>query len=596
MTASIGLFLLGTAASLLGGDRVSAFLPPSALPQRPSVGLPVQITRSTLAYGPRSDSDEEKDLASASPFSANDFQKQIESQIDPTCPVDDEDCLAFSSLDDQPLFFTSNTNEDPLCDPQDVDCQAFLTQRDGSDAHLAAALQSRSDSIAKERTNANWRTAHCPTTFVSVGSGDWVRRVAMHQWPLAVCGGARGGVYVMDLEAKKVVGKVEGAHSVQVEQGTNPIKANAGANMAKQAMEKLYGKLDGGGVVSVAIHGDLVASSGREGGVRLWRLVQFQELPPIANEKKQNQLKEWLGKNAKLSKLASAITKGGKKERSSEFKDLGSVPSGKLVPLGSIKGLQNTIVTSLKFDSNNLLWAACYDGTVRAYSTTGYDDSSVRFPPKKPVFQSDFTDSVLDMHLCEELKLGVCATADGSAALFNMETGQFFVGIMLFEGVAARSVMILKHKGSKGHSVLCGGADGKIHRVPLRIDPKSGRLDEENPFAVSEATETAIKPRHTGPVMCMTSPDDGIFVSGGQDGALRVWEFLDDESKAEDKDGQAVQNKDLQTKCVYALTGYKLWLSATCTDGKRLISDGGENSVIVRDFSRESGTNGKASL
>ena len=194
------------------------------------------------------------------------------------------------------------------------------------------------------------------------------------------------------------------------------------------------------------------------------------------------------------------------------------------------------------------------------------------------------------MHLCEELKLGVCATADGGAALFNMEDGQFFVGIMLFE-VAARSVLIMKHKNGKGYSVLAGGSEGTIHRIPLNIDPKTGRVDEENPFAVSDSTDTAIKPRHVGPVMCMATPGEGRFVSGGQDGALRIWDC----SETEDGDDKQQQPK-LQTKCMYALTGYKLWLGSVQTDCNRIISDGGESSVIVRDFSRGPTTNGKASL
>ena len=60
---------------------------------------------------------------------------------------------------------------------------------------------------------------------------------------------------------------------------------------------------------------------------------------------------------------------------------------GKLVPLGSLPGLEETIVTSLKFDSNNLLWTACYDGTVRAYNITSYDNFG--FTLRKPVLLSE---------------------------------------------------------------------------------------------------------------------------------------------------------------------------------------------------------------
>jgi WD40 repeat protein len=201
------------------------------------------------------------------------------------------------------------------------------------------------------------------------------------------------------------------------------------------------------------------------------------------------------------------------------------------------------------------------------------------------------TDSVLDMHLCEEIQIGVCATADGGAALFHMNDGQFFGGIILSQ-VSARSVLILKHRNPMDYSVLCGTSDGVIHSLQLNIHAETAIIHEENPFRVSETTDTAIKPRHVGPVMCMTSPGDGIFVSGGQDGALRVWYCLDESISSSGTDDGITSKKEpietdniRQTKCMYALTGYKLWLGSACTDGKRLVSDGGENSIVVRDFS-----------
>ena len=201
------------------------------------------------------------------------------------------------------------------------------------------------------------------------------------------------------------------------------------------------------------------------------------------------------------------------------------------------------------------------------------------------------------MHLCDELRLGVCATADGGAALFDMSDGQFFVGIMPVgaPGVYARSVLVARVRlrggeGTAGHAVLCGGSDGTVHVLPLNVDPSTGGVDRDRPFAGGAsdgAVDTAAGPRHDGPVTCMASPGDGRFVTGGQDGALRVWDLAEEEAAGDDGGGGGGGRRKVEAKCMYALTGYKLWLGSAWTDGRRLISDGGENSIVVRDFSRE---------
>lgn len=180
--------------------------------------------------------------------------------------LNDEQTIHF-----QTLAPNGNNNNDPLCDFEDVDCQASLPQTITtylsdlpSDTDLATQLKTRSESIQQERIEYNWKAAHCPTSFVVVSNSDYIRRVHMETYPIAVCGGARGGVYVVNLESKNVLGKVEGIHIGQVEDEQPGCSSSNGtrihATMAKKAMEKLYGTLDGGGVVSVAIHQDLVAS------------------------------------------------------------------------------------------------------------------------------------------------------------------------------------------------------------------------------------------------------------------------------------------------------------------------------------------------
>lgn len=158
--------------------------------------------------------------------------KDQNGQLDPLCDIDDEDCHSFSTLDPEYNSLASPS----LYDSQDnFDFEALLpTTYLHSDSFLEADLRRRSESILNERVYDNWLRANCPTTFVSVGQ-DWVRRVDMETFPIAVCGGARGGVYVVNLEEKKVIAKVDEVHNVQVDQGgANPSRVNTNIEMAKQ--------------------------------------------------------------------------------------------------------------------------------------------------------------------------------------------------------------------------------------------------------------------------------------------------------------------------------------------------------------------------
>ena len=80
-------------------------------------------------------------------------------------------------------------------------------------------------------------------------------------------------------------------------------------------MDKLYGKIDGGGVISVAIKGDLVASAGREGGVKLWRIKRRKPLPPVEIEKGRLE-RDSILPLGKLSQLAGSSAKGNNKDKS----------------------------------------------------------------------------------------------------------------------------------------------------------------------------------------------------------------------------------------------------------------------------------------
>merc|ERR1711971_897732 len=116
-------------------------------------------------------------------------------------------------------------------------------------------LKSRSDYVNTQLIENNWKTAHCPTSFIPISKSDWVRRVHMQKYPIVVCGGASGSLYVVNLEEEKVIAKAVGVHDGQVSKEQQAGRPSI--NTAKQAMEKLYGRLDGGGVIAVQIRNDI---------------------------------------------------------------------------------------------------------------------------------------------------------------------------------------------------------------------------------------------------------------------------------------------------------------------------------------------------
>jgi WD40 repeat protein len=170
----------------------------------------------------------------------------------------------------------------------------------------------------------------------------------MDHYPVVACGSASGSIYLVDLEKDRILASAKAHLHFQDEaRGSSDV-------VKKQAMEKLYGKLDGGGVISIAMRGNVIASSGREGGVKIWKIISSKD------------------------------------------------HETQLVQMGSLSSLHNTIVTSVKFaDSSDLLWVSCYDGTVRSYdiSQWGNEGNSSQenlYPQQKPLYRTDFTDSVLE--------------------------------------------------------------------------------------------------------------------------------------------------------------------------------------------------------
>jgi len=79
------------------------------------------------------------------------------------------------------------------------------------------------------------------------------------------CGSAYGSIYVANVESQQVLGVAQGVHC----------PSSVEDDLLDDELARcLYGEYNGCGVLAVALHGsNLVASSGREGGVKLFKLV-----------------------------------------------------------------------------------------------------------------------------------------------------------------------------------------------------------------------------------------------------------------------------------------------------------------------------------
>jgi WD40 repeat protein len=128
------------------------------------------------------------------------------------------------------------------------------------------------------------------------------------------------------------------------------------------------------------------------------------------------------------------------------------------------------------------------------------------------------------------------------------------------------SAIMVPYKDEKGYTLACGCNDGSIYLQPLRYE--NGMLNESKLLAEQDASPgKSLQPCHSGPVKCLATPAPGLLLSGGQDGSLRVWNV-----SAED------------SHFLYQFVGYKVWLGTLWTDGRRIISDGADNTVILHDF------------
>ena len=389
---------------------------------------------------------------------------------------------------------------------------------------------------------------------------DWVRRVSIGTYPYVACGSAYGSIYVANVESRQVLGAARAMHCPSL-----PSSQSEDGLLEEDLARCLYGQYDGGGVLAVAMYGtNLVASSGREGGVKIFKLLTS----------------------------------------SRELKLIGEVLA---TPNNRI------LVTCLKFDSLGRLYMGGEDGHLRMVDLSSGNDVdkedvnamqvkliSCLEQKQQQSVPTPTSSSILSLGISEELEMVATAHDNGDICIYSLnndnqlcDDANFHLGRWnpFRETTHARSVAFISSHGESRDekeerndsnnddvlwSVVAGGGNGELWLGD--IEPSYCSNDATTVRQVSAPvikpvinlnSIQQIKPNHQGPVLSLATRPGGILVSAGHDGMLRVTRIRPTPT------------------ALYGLGGYKVWLGNICIDseGRRLLSDGRDDVVVVHDFS-----------
>ena len=342
-------------------------------------------------------------------------------------------------------------------------------------------------------------------------------------WPRAVVGTAEGGLYLSDLSTGEILSRVE---------------AHPGRGGSDRDMRLLYGEYDGGGLTAVAISGDVVVSAGRDAGARLWKIERDE-----------------------LIHVADLATDGA-------------------------------VVSQIAIgDGGRAIWLAGLDAKLRKFERAA--DGSAHPRACVCTHALEAAGAVLSLALDEPSGLVVAGTADGGIELFRADDcaacGTWrplaFDGSSGKKGAATQSVAIAQ-VGTR-RCVIAGGSDGTLYMRPMRaavtddLDAAGGATAAESGGDVFESGRLGqpLLPAHGGSLVALAplqpSSSASLLISGAHDGTLRVWDLGELGADA------------INAKCLFGLGGYKVWLGSVWTDGKRLVSDGRDNLLVVHDFSED---------
>ena len=474
--------------------------------------------------------------------------------------------LSSSVFDDFEEFSPENNDSN-----SDEDFYSSLRARQASfSSSIPESLRDTSgDQDESSSILSNWKEANCVST-VGISFSDWVRRLAIDTYPLAVCGSALGSLFLADLKQGEELDCLERLH---IDQANSESPSHI-----DEALENLYGTFDGGGVIALAIKDDMIVSSGREGGVQVCAISGEEE----------EVYKGSRGGTSKQTKLS-------------------------LERKGRIRGLEmedNVLITSLAFDDGGNLWVGGYDGVIRGYDHEEKDAEGrpAMLRQKHPLHRIDCGSGVVSLSINNDVGCGIASTISDGIVLFSLEDGEILDQWNPFVKKTRKefprcATVVQNNKGTLSGaddvwSVVVGGSRGSLFQRRLNVD-RTGYVSESQPFydqtkGGSSELPIKLRPSHLSTVVDIATPAPGLFVTGAHDGSMRVWDcstsrVSGDDVDDEDEDAQYddIERNDKRPSCLYALSGYKVWLGSVFSNGKKLVSDGSDNTIIVHSFDED---------
>ena len=311
--------------------------------------------------------------------------------------------LSSSVFDDFEEFSSDNNNDSSGSDDTDMFAalrarQAYISSASSSKSKRPSSLQQAQQQLQQDDDEShltNWKEAVCVST-VRLSLGNWVRRMAIDTYPLAICGSASGNLYLANLQRGEELDCLMQLHAAQAANtdnagGDGDDSSSSPANI-EEALTCLYGKMDGGGVIAIAIKDDLIVSAGREGGVHVSTISgQEEEFYKGSQGGTSRQTKLTLERKGKIRGL----------------EEMGDSTAG-------------VLITSLAFDGTGTLWAGGFDGIIRGYD---YEEKCADGRPL-PLHEVHCGSGIVSVSVNDDIGCGVASTVEDGIILFSLEDGE----------------------------------------------------------------------------------------------------------------------------------------------------------------------------